>query len=97
LDICVSCITALLHCLHCCTACADLLLLQEYLLCGFDFVLAPLVQPGHEQPALQLPQDGSAVEPRIRSELMLTSAAWGGQVGGAQQAVNCSAIVVCCG
>jgi protein arginine N-methyltransferase 5 len=58
-----------------------LLLLQEYLLCGFDFVLAPLVQPGHEQPALQLPQDGSAVEPRIREELMLTSASWGGQVG----------------
>jgi hypothetical protein len=57
-----------------------LLLLQEYLLCGFDFVLAPLVQPGHEQPALQLPQDGSAVEPRIREELMLTSASWGGQV-----------------
>jgi hypothetical protein len=62
-----------------------LLLLQEYLLCGFDFVLAPLVQPGHEQPALQLPQDGSAVEPRIREELMLTSASWGGQVGAASQ------------
>lgn len=54
--------------------------LQEYLLCGFDFVVAPLVQPGHEQPALQLPESG-VVEPRLRKELMLTSAAWGGQVG----------------
>lgn len=56
--------------------------MQEYLLCGFDFVLAPLVQPGHEQPALQLPQDGSAVTPVIREELMLTSATWGGQIVG---------------
>lgn len=56
-----------------------LLHLQEYLLCGFDFVVAPLVQPGHEQPALQLPEDGG-VAPRLRSELMLSSASWGGQV-----------------
>eukprot|EP00775_Hariotina_reticulata_P012234 gene12234-12372_t len=55
--------------------------MQEHLLCGFDFVVAPVVQPGYEQPALQL-QEGVAIEPRIRKELMLASASWGGQIVG---------------
>eukprot|EP00878_Enallax_costatus_P044982 GHUV01053801.1.p1 GENE.GHUV01053801.1~~GHUV01053801.1.p1 ORF type:complete len:154 (+),score=24.80 GHUV01053801.1:28-489(+) len=55
--------------------------MQEYLLCGFDFVVAPLVQPGYEQPALQLPESGE-VQARLRKELMLTSASWGGQIVG---------------
>jgi hypothetical protein len=53
--------------------------LQEHLLCGFDFVVAPVVQPGYDQPALQL-QEGVPIEARIRKELMLASASWGGQV-----------------
>lgn len=58
---------------------------QEYLLCGFDFVVAPLVQPHYQQPPL--PSNASAeasavISPNRRTELMLTSAAFGSQVRG---------------
>jgi len=52
---------------------------QNELLCGFDFVVAPMVDPSYQQPALQL-TPGDTVAPRIRQELMLSSAQWGGQV-----------------
>jgi hypothetical protein len=53
---------------------------QAELLCGFDFVVAPLVDSAHQQPALELPP-GETAAPRTRRELMLSSAQWGGQVG----------------
>ncbi|KAF8064646.1 PRMT5 [Scenedesmus sp. PABB004] len=55
--------------------------MQEYLLCGFDFVVAPLVAPGHAEPPLALP-GGGPVPARLRKEIMLTSASWGGQIVG---------------
>lgn len=55
------------------------LLPQGELLCGFDFVVAPLVDPAHQQPALELPP-GATAAPATRRELMLASATWGGQV-----------------
>lgn len=54
--------------------------LQAPLLCGFDFVVAPLVDPSYHRPALQK-HDCPLVPPGTRTELMLTSAQWGGQVG----------------
>lgn len=53
--------------------------MQEYLLCGFDFVVAPLVHGDHKEPALRRP-DGDTAPPREREELMLQSAQFGGQV-----------------
>ncbi|KAI8473882.1 MAG: PRMT5 arginine-N-methyltransferase-domain-containing protein [Monoraphidium minutum] len=55
--------------------------MQAELLCGFDFVVAPLVDPAHTQPALELPP-GEMAAPRTRRELMLSSAQWGGQIVG---------------
>jgi hypothetical protein len=51
---------------------------QDYLLCGFDFVVAPLVRDDHKEPALRRP-DGDTAPPREREELMLQSAQFGGQ------------------
>ncbi len=53
--------------------------MQDYLLCGFDFVVAPLAHRDHQQPLLQQPAT-AVVEAAPREELMLTSAQWGGQV-----------------
>ncbi|KIY97450.1 putative Protein arginine N-methyltransferase 5 [Monoraphidium neglectum] len=55
--------------------------MQAELLCGFDFVVAPLVDSAHQQPALELPP-GETAAPRTRRELMLSSAQWGGQIVG---------------
>eukprot|EP00877_Chromochloris_zofingiensis_P008918 jgi/Chrzof1/427/Cz01g15150.t1 len=55
--------------------------LQAPLLCGFDFVVAPLVDPSYHRPALQK-HDCPLVPPGTRTELMLTSAQWGGQIVG---------------
>ena len=52
---------------------------QAELLCGFDFVIAPLVSPDYVRPALEV-DSRDAVVPRARAELMLASAMWGGQV-----------------
>jgi protein arginine N-methyltransferase 5 len=53
--------------------------MQGELLCGFDFVAAPLVDPAYRRPPLEQPP-GQPAAPRLRTELMLTSAQWGGQV-----------------
>jgi hypothetical protein len=56
---------------------------QEYLLCGFDFVVAPLVDPAYDKPPLPgnaAPGAPATIPSRLREELMLSSASWGGQV-----------------
>jgi hypothetical protein len=56
---------------------------QEYLLCGFDFVVAPLVDPAYDKPPLPgnaAPGAPAFIPSRLREELMLSSASWGGQV-----------------
>lgn len=49
--------------------------LQSSLLCGFDFVVAPLAHPRHRRGAGSPP-------PFTRSDLLLTAAQWSGQVVG---------------
>lgn len=60
-----------------------MLSLQGYLLCGFDFVVAPLVDPAYYQPPLPgnaAPGAPAVIPAKLRTELMLSSASWGGQV-----------------
>ena len=49
-------------------------------MCGFDFVAAPLVHPRHRRPAPQALPPGVLLPPFTRSDLLLTSSQWTGQV-----------------
>ena len=53
---------------------------QASLLCGFDFVAAPLVHPRYRRPAPQALPQGVLPPPFTRSDLLLTSSQWTGQV-----------------
>lgn len=55
--------------------------LEQHLLCGFDFVVAPLVHPRYRRPAPTSLPRGAFQPPFTRSDLLLTSAQWSGQVG----------------
>ena len=56
------------------------LAMQASLLCGFDFVVAPLVHPRYRRPATSALPKGTFQPPFTRSDLLLTSAQWSGQV-----------------
>jgi protein arginine N-methyltransferase 5 len=55
---------------------------QSSLLCGFDFVMAPLVHPRYRRPAPSALPRGTVQPPFTRSDLLLTSGQWGGQIVG---------------
>lgn len=53
---------------------------QSSLLCGFDFVVAPLAHPRYRRPAPTALPKGTFQPPFTRSDLLLTSGQWSGQV-----------------
>lgn len=55
---------------------------QNALLCGFDFVMAPLVHPRYRRPAPTALPQGTFQPPFTRSDLLLSSSQWAGQVVG---------------
>lgn len=55
---------------------------QSALQCGFDFVMAPLVHPRYRRPAPSTLPRGAFQPPFTRSDLLLTSSQWSGQVVG---------------
>ncbi|KAI3428237.1 hypothetical protein D9Q98_006617 [Chlorella vulgaris] len=56
--------------------------LESALLCGFDFIMSPLVHPRYRRPAPSALPRGTFQPPFTRSDLLLTSAQWSGQVVG---------------
>ncbi|EFN58275.1 hypothetical protein CHLNCDRAFT_142244 [Chlorella variabilis] len=56
--------------------------LESALQCGFDFVMAPLVHPRYRRPAPSALPRGTFQPPFTRSDLLLTSGQWSGQVVG---------------
>lgn len=56
--------------------------MQNALLCGFDFVMAPLVHPRYRRPAPTALPRGTFLPPFTRSDLLLSSSQWAGQVVG---------------
>lgn len=56
--------------------------MQNVLLCGFDFVMAPLVHPRYRRPAPTALPRGTFQPPFTRSDLLLSSSQWAGQVVG---------------
>ncbi|GAB4821351.1 hypothetical protein N2152v2_008397 [Parachlorella kessleri] len=63
-------------------ACDIVTTLEASLLCGFDFVVAPLAHPRYRRPATSALPKGTFQPPFTRSDLLLTSAQWSGQVVG---------------
>ena len=57
-------------------------------MCGFDFVAAPLVHPRYRRPAPQALPPGVLLPPFTRSDLLLTSSQWTGQVSAQTPAVQ---------
>ena len=53
---------------------------QETLLSGFDFLVAPLVHSRYRRPALSSLPKGTLAAPFTRSDLILTSSQWSNQV-----------------
>ncbi|KAL4443757.1 hypothetical protein ABPG75_011494 [Micractinium tetrahymenae] len=63
-------------------ACDIVETLENALLCGFDFVMAPLVHPRYRRPAPTALPRGTFQPPFTRSDLLLSSPQWAGQVVG---------------
>ena len=53
---------------------------QDSLDCGFDFVVAPLVHPRYRRPAASSLPKGTFQPPFTRSDLLLSTSQWSGQV-----------------
>lgn len=71
---------------------------QSSLLCGFDFVAAPLVHPRYRRQPTTLSPDGALAPPFTRTDVLLTAAQWSGQVGGGWagfRAVHCVQACMC--
>jgi hypothetical protein len=57
------------------------ILLQNAILCGFDFLAVPLAHPRYRRPAAQRQPAGQLLPPFTRSDYLLSASQWSGQVG----------------